>query len=314
MYEGEKLKIFRDIFGNCHKSGDEYLFYCKKCHHDKRKMSVNFEKNVFKCWICDYRGNNLARLVKRFGSFLQRQEWEKYSNTIDMSSSLEDLLFAKEEDEEEEEVVLKLPKEFVSLANKSAPLSSLEVKKYLSSRGVSKKDILKWKIGYCPKGEYSGRVIIPSFNDNGKVNYFVARSYGKSWPPYKNPNVSKDIVFNQLYVDFKNDLVLVEGAFDAINAENAVPILGSSLREDSKLFQEIVKWDTTIYVALDPDAEKKAMKLIKNLLLYGIEVYKIDVSGFKDVGEMSKEQFKKRKAEAKLMTSDSFLENAFSVF
>ena len=314
MYEGEKLKIFRDIFGNCHKSGDEYLFYCKKCHHDKRKMSVNFEKNVFKCWICDYRGNNLARLVKRFGSFLQRQEWEKYSNTIDMSSSLEDLLFAKEEDEEEEEVVLKLPKEFVSLANKSAPLSSLEVKKYLSSRSVSKKDILKWKIGYCPKGEYSGRVIIPSFNDNGKVNYFVARSYGKSWPPYKNPNVSKDIVFNQLYVDFKNDLVLVEGAFDAINAENAVPILGSSLREDSKLFQEIVKWDTTIYVALDPDAEKKAMKLIKNLLLYGIEVYKIDVSGFKDVGEMSKEQFKKRKAEAKLMTSDSFLENAFSVF
>ena len=314
MYEGEKLKIFRDIFGNCHKSGDEYLFYCKKCHHDKRKMSVNFEKNVFKCWICDYRGNNLTRLVKRFGSFLQRQEWEKYSNTIDMSSSLEDLLFAKEEYEEEEETILKLPKEFVSLANKSTPLSSLEAKKYLSSRGVSKKDILKWKIGYCPKGEYSGRVIIPSFNDNGKVNYFVARSYGKSWPPYKNPNVSKDIVFNQLYVDFKNDLVLVEGAFDAINAENAVPILGSSLREDSKLFQEIVKWDTTVYVALDPDAEKKAMKLIKSLLLYGIEVYKIDVSGFKDVGEMSKEQFQKRKTEAKLMTSDSFLENAFSVF
>ncbi len=314
MYEGEKLKIFRDIFGNCHKSGDEYLFYCKKCHHDKRKMSVNFDKNVFKCWICDYRGNNLARLVKRFGSFLQRQEWEKYSNTIDMSSSLEDLLFAKEDGEEEEETILKLPKEFVSLANKSAPLSSLEAKKYLSSRGVSKKDILKWKIGYCPKGEYSGRVIIPSFNDNGKVNYFVARSYGKSWPPYKNPNVSKDIVFNQLYVDFKNDLVLVEGVFDAINAENAVPILGSSLREDSKLFQEIVKWDTTVYVALDPDAEKKAMKLIKNLLLYGIEVYKIDVLGFKDVGEMSKEDFQKRKSEAKLMTSDSFLENAFSVF
>lgn len=314
MYEGEKLKIFRDIFGNCHKSGDEYLFYCKKCHHDKRKMSVNFEKNVFKCWICDYRGNNLTRLVKRFGSFLQRQEWEKYSNTIDMSSSLEDLFFAKEDSEEEEETILKLPKEFVSLANKSTPLSSLEAKKYLSSRGVSKKDILKWKIGYCPKGEYSGRVIIPSFNEDGRVNYFVARSYGKSWPPYKNPNVSKDIVFNQLYVDFKNDLVLVEGAFDAINAENAVPILGSSLREDSKLFQEIVKWDTTVYVALDPDAEKKAMKLIKNLLLYGIEVYKIDVSGFKDVGEMSKEQFQKRKSEAKLMTSDSFLENAFSVF
>jgi DNA primase len=276
-------------------------------------MSVNFEKNVFKCWICDYRGNNLSRLVKRFGSFLQRQEWEKYSNTIDMSSSLEDLLFPKEE-EEEEEVILKLPEEFISLANKSAPLSSLEAKKYLSSRGVSKKDILKWKIGYCPKGEYSGRVIVPSFNEDGKVNYFVARLYGKFWPPYKNLNVSKDIVFNQLYVDFKNDLVLVEGAFDAINAENAVPILGSSLREDSKLFQEIVKWDTTVYVALDPDAEKKAMKLIKSLLLYGIEVYKIDVSGFKDVGEMSKEQFQQRKKDAKLITNEEYLSAAFLAF
>lgn len=313
MYETEKLKIIKDVLGYCHKSGDEYLFYCKKCGHDKRKLSVNIDKNVFKCWICDYRGNNIARLIKRYGSFLQRQEWEKFVETVDLSSSLEEL-FSNNVEEEEDEVVLKLPKEFVSLANKNLPLSSLQARKYLNSRGITKQDILRWKIGYCKDGEYKDRVIIPSFNQDGRVNYFVARSYGKAWPPYKNPNVSKDIVFNQLYVDFKNDLVLVEGAFDAINAENAVPILGSSLREDSKLFQEIVKWDTTIYVALDPDAEKKAMKLIKSLLLYGIEVYKIDVSGFKDVGEMSKEQFHKRKAEAKLMTSDSFLENAFSVF
>ena len=312
MYEAEKLKICKDILGSCYKSGDEYLFYCKKCDHDKRKMSVNIEKNVFKCWICDYKGNNVGRLVKRYGSFLQRQEWEKYSNTIDVSRPLEDLFSTEEEGEEE--VLLKLPKEFISLTGRKLPLSSKEPSKYLSSRGVSKKDILKWKIGYCSKGEYSGRVIIPSFNEDGKVNYFIARSYGKSWPPYKNPNVSKDIVFNQLYVDFKNDLVLVEGAFDAINAENAVPILGSSLREDSKLFQEIVKWDTTIYVALDPDAEKKAMKLIKSLLLYGIEVYKIDVSGFKDVGEMSKDQFQQRKKDAKLITNEEYLSAAFLAF
>jgi hypothetical protein len=56
------------------------------------------------------------------------------------------------------------------------------------------------------------------------------------------------------------------------------------------------------------------MKLIKNLLLYGIEVYKIDVSGFKDVGEMSKEQFKQRKKEAKLMTNEEYLSNAFLAF
>jgi DNA primase len=313
MYEAEKLEIIKDIFGNCYKSGEEFLFYCKKCNHDKRKLSINIDKNVWKCWICDYRGNNLGRLVKHYGSFLQRQEWEKFSSTIDLTSSLENLFLTKQEEEEQEQVI-SLPKEFISLAPNNLPMSSIEAKKYLASRGISKKDILRWKIGYCNKGEYSGRILIPSFNEEGNVNYFIARSYGKAWPPYKNPNVSKDIVFNQLYVDFKNDLVLVEGVFDAIRAENAVPILGSSLREDSKLFQEIVRCDTTVYVALDPDAEKKAMKLIKSLLLYGVEVYKINVAGYKDVGEMSKEEFAKRKSQAKLMTNEEYLSAAFSVF
>jgi DNA primase len=313
MYEAEKLKILKDIFGYCHKSGEEFLFLCKKCGHDKRKLSINIEKNVFKCWICDYRGNNVTRLVKRYGSFLQKQEWEGLVSSLDLDVSIEEMLFGKEE-EIEEETILSLPKEFISLANKSAPLSAVSARKYLSSRGVSKKDILKWKIGYCSKGEYKDRIIIPSFNEEGRVNYFIARAYGKAWPPYKNPNASKDIVFNHLYVDFKNDLTLVEGVFDAINAENAVPILGSSLREDSRLFQEIVKWDTTVYVALDPDAEKKAMKMIKNLLLYGVEVYKIDVSGYKDVGEMTKKEFLKRKMEAVEMTNEEYLSAAFLAF
>jgi len=310
VYETEKLNIIKDILGSSHKSGDEYLFYCKKCEHNKRKLSVNIDKNVFKCWICDYKGTNLTRLVKRYGTFLQRQEWEKYVSTIEIPSSLDNLFF--QEKEEDEEITLKLPKEFISLANKNLPLSSLEPLKYLHNRGLTKSDILFWKIGYCPKGEYNGRIIIPSFNGEGKVNYFIARSYGKEWPHYKNPNVSKDIVFNELYIDFKNDLVLVEGVFDAVNAENAVPILGSSLREDSKLFQEIVKWDTTVYIALDPDAEKKALHLIRKLLLYGIEVYKIDVTGYKDVGEMTKQEFQKRKQNAASMNNDNFLEASLS--
>lgn len=309
MYEFEKLEIIKEMLGSCYKSGEEHLFHCPKCDHDKKKLSVNIDKNVWKCWICDYRGNNLSRLVKRHGTFLQKQEWLKYTNTIDISSSLEDLFDNKEE--EEEKVKIDLPKEFCSLANKNLPLSSKEPLKYLHSRGITDKDIVKWKIGYCKKGEYKNRIIVPSFNEDGDLNYFIARAYGKEWPPYKNPNVSKDIIFNQLYIDFKNDLVLVEGVFDAVKAENAVPILGSSLREDSKLFEEIVKWDTTIYVALDPDAERKAMKLIQSLLLYGIEVYKIDVTGYKDVGEMSKEEFKKRKSEAKPITNDTFVEVSF---
>ena len=102
--------------------------------------------------------------------------------------------------------------------------------------------------------------------------------------------------------------MLVEGIFDAIKAgPNSIPLLGSTLREDSKLFQKIAKNDTAIFVALDKDAEKKSIKIISKLLLYGVEVYKINTSGYEDVGEMTKQEFQKRKENAKFMNPDTFM-------
>ena len=125
---------------------------------------------------------------------------------------------------------------------------------------------------------------------------------------YLNPPVPKDIIFNELYLDFDQDLVIVEGIFDAIVAgPNAVPILGSTLRENSKLFQMIVKADTPIYIGLDIDAENKSKRIIKDLLNYGIEVYKVDTFGYDDIGSMTKEEFLKRKNEAVLCDFNDYL-------
>jgi DNA primase len=129
-----------------------------------------------------------------------------------------------------------------------------------------------------------------------------------SYRKYLNPPVSKDIVFNHLYIDWDSDVILVEGVFDAIRAgANAIPILGSSLNEYSALFQEIIKNDATVYVALDPDAEKKSLKLMSKLLQYDIEVRKVDISPHSDVAEMTREEFESRKAAARLFTTDDFL-------
>ena len=38
-------------------------------------------------------------------------------------------------------------------------------------------DILRYRIGYCRKGPYSGKIIIPSYDENLSLNYFVARAY-----------------------------------------------------------------------------------------------------------------------------------------
>jgi hypothetical protein len=79
------------------------------------------------------------------------------------------------------------------------------------------------------------------------------------------------------------------------------------LREEHTIFQEIVKNDTPIYIAFDTDARKKEMQIIKMLLKYDIEVYKIDTSSHKDVGEMKRDIFLKKKHEAQLINSTNYL-------
>jgi len=303
--EGEKLQLLKSIFGKFHHSNDEHLFYCPKCKHHKRKFSINLEKDAFKCWICDYYGRSLRRLVRKYGDFRTLQQWDKLNGREDVTKF--DDIFS-EDDETEQIQRFDLPKEFISLANENLPLVTTPALNYLKNRGITKKEILRWKIGCCMNGKYNNRVIIPSFDEEGYVNYFVARAFNGAWKKYLNPPVSKDIIFNELYLDLDQDLVIVEGIFDAIIAgPNAVPILGSTLRENSKLFQMIVKNDTPIYIGLDVDAENKSKKITKDLLNYGIEVYKINTAGYDDIGSMTKDEFLKRKSEAVLCGSDDYL-------
>ena len=308
MSDGKKRSILRSTLGYCHQSGNELLFACPKCNHHKNKLSVNIERDVFKCWVCEYSGRSIYRLIRRYGSYEQRKEWGQLTQQIDVSTFAEVLL--QDDNFAEEEQTLDLPEEFVSLANKNLPKTSLYALNYLESRGIYKEDIVKWKIGYCDDGDFGSRIIIPSFGLTGKANFFIARSYGDDWRKYKNPQASKDIVFNELYLDFDEDMILVEGVFDAIKAgDNSVPILGSTLREHSKLFQKIVENDTPVYIALDPDVDRKTLKIIKLLLEYDIEVHKINILPYNDVGEMSRQQFIKRKEEATFIKSYDYLIN-----
>jgi DNA primase len=202
-----------------------------------------------------------------------------------------------------------LPKEFLPLSTREMAFSSLPARKYLKDRRITNSDILKWKIGYCVSGPYKGRVIIPSFDSDGKANFFVARNCINSWKKYMNPSVCKnDIIFNELYLDFSKEIVIVEGVFDSIVAgDNSVPLLGSTLSEESKLFWEIIKNDTTIYIALDRDAEKKSLSIIKKLLKYDIEVFKIDTGDYEDVALMPRDVFEERKNKAEFMSMEKYM-------
>ena len=302
-----KTSLLSSALGDYRKSGDELLFFCPFCQHHKKKLSVNLKTNNYKCWVCDERGRNVRRLLKTRLSYSQLYEWDKINNVVDLTQ-LDSNIFDEEQAVVEE--IIELPPEFTSLANKNVPLSARFALKYLYDRGFKKKDVVMWKAGCCLTGEYKNRIIIPSFNENGDVNYFIARSYTNDFPKYMNPKVSKDIVFNELYLDWNEDITIVEGVFDAMKAVNAIPLLGSTLNQQSNLFRKIVQYDPKVYIALDPDAEKKASTLIQNLVGYDIELYKIDVSGYDDVGTMPKHVFLNRKERAEPIGEDWVLEHS----
>ena len=304
MNKKEAKKILYETLGHHSDKGDELLFTCPACNHHKRKFSVNLDKNAYKCWICDYRGRNLRRVVRRFGSYIQLQKWDAITNRTDLER-FSDLFMEPEFGTSAQK--LELPPEFISLCHDKIPATGMYALRYLRSRGITKEDIVRWKIGYCFSGEYRNRIIFPSFDNDGDVNYFVGRSYNGDSYKYKNPKASKNIVFNHLYVDWNKDLTIVEGIFDALVAGNAVPILGSTLRTDSDLIREIVRNDTPVYIALDPDAADKERRVIKTLLKYDIELYKIDVSGYEDVGSMPKDVFDERKNNAAFIDNDDYL-------
>ena len=213
MVEKQKTTILKKILGSYRQNGHEYLFFCPFCKHHKRKLSLNLQKNAWKCWVCDKVGKKIFQLVKKFGDYSDVQAWIKYDKTAEISKcdeELSTLLFR----EEKSPVKVDLPAEFVSLTRKSSLNCAKMPLTYLKQRQITQKDILYWKMGYCPRGEYEGRIIIPSFDINGNINFFVARSYQNHYLKYKNPRISKnEIIFNDLFLDFSSPIFVTEGYF-----------------------------------------------------------------------------------------------------
>ena len=299
----DKRKIVTQILGSYWQKGDEHLYHCPYCGHHKKKMSINFSNGYWKCWVCDTRGKNIYRIVRKFGNYQQRQKYRELQGLVDLTDFEE---MFKEYNNIQEKQILEMPEGFVSLCNKDLPMDSTDAFRYLSSRGIGRREILKWKIGYCKEGRYAGRIIIPSFDIEGDLNYFIARSYVGHTRRYLNPPADRDLVFNELNIDWDEPVVLVEGVFDAIAAgNNAIPILGSTLREGSRLFQAIAIHDTPVYMALDYDAEKKAEWIIKSMLKYDLEVHKVPIDEA-DVSEMGGEEFQERLLSSRQIKNDMY--------
>jgi DNA primase len=136
-------------------------------------------------------------------------------------------------------------------------------------------------------------IIIPTYDADGRLNYFTARSFEKEpYVKYRNPSVSRDIIPNEHLINWNLPIIICEGLFDAISIKrNAIPLLGKNIQ--SNLMKKIVtSLVDKIYIALDKDAMKQALKFCEMLLAEGKEVYLVDLQD-KDPSEMGFKNFTK---------------------
>ena len=160
---------------------------------------------------------------------------------------------------------------------------------YLIKRGITDNIIDKYGIGFCDKGSFSGRIIIPSYDSKNQLNYFIARSWDpNSRAKYKNPESAKDeIIFFENTINWDEDIYLCEGAFDAIFLPNSIAMLGKHM-SDLLLTTLYDKANGNIVLCLDSDAFQDAVKLYHTLnggRLYG-KIKIIKLTGDSDVCDL----------------------------
>ena len=259
-------------------------YHCPYCNHHKPKLEVNFTQhkkgyNPFHCWVCDKRGSRISSLFKKVGA--SPEKFEELKNLIGSETEYKETVKYD---------ALKLPEEYKSLINNN-DIIARHAMSYLKHRNITEDDILEYNIGYCNSGRYAKMVIIPSYDENGKLNYFTGRSFEKEpFVKYRNPETSRDVVPFELFINWELPLILCEGPFDAIAIKrNAIPLLGKNLQQNlmKKIVTSTVK---KIYIALDLDARKQALYFAEKFINEGKEVYLVELEG-KDPSEMGFSQF-----------------------
>ena len=282
------LNVLNKTLGPSKKtSRNNYSFKCPNgCHPHKNKLEINLNTHQYQCWICGsskegIKGKNLIKLFKQVSA--SPEKMMELRALVKTETSDKEYAIAEK---------LSLPKEFKPLVNiQQSDILGRHALTYIKSRGVTEEDILKYNIGYCTSGNYGKMVIIPSYDEDGTLNYFTGRSFEKeSKVKYRNPSVSRDIIPFELFINWDLPFILCEGPFDAIAIKrNAIPLLGKNIQ--SKLMRKIVKSSVDkIYIALDKDAQKQALSFCERLMNEGKEVYLVDMHD-KDPSEMGFKNF-----------------------
>jgi DNA primase len=268
---------------------NNYAYNCPKCNHIKPKLEINFDESSthyqhFACWACGFKGRSIYSLFKQINT--SPENLSKVKALTSSSNKIPKNIQTVN--------TVTLPEEYISLASPDpTDIIAKHALIYLKKRNINQHDIIKYNIGYCSKGLYANMIIIPTYDNKGNLNYFTARSFETNPSiKYRNPSISRDIIPNEHLINWNVPIILCEGLFDAIAIKrNTIPLLGKNIQ--SNLMKRIVTSAVDkIYIALDKDAIKQALKFCEMLINEGKEVYLVELTS-KDPSELGFRNFTK---------------------
>ena len=275
--------VFHDVMHS--KDGSEISVRCPFCGKPgKSKMCIIIETDVYHCWVCEAKGRGLAKLISITNPQKVEEYKEKYASRSKQTA----------DEKEQDDVSIDLPEDFMLLMEGQRHDPSWRaIVKYALSRGFTKSTMWAFRVGYSNEFGWQRRLIIPSFDNEGKLNYLTGRSIDpENNFRYKNLSAPRNsLVFNEIDIDWSKPLLIAEGPLDLVKVRmNKTCLLGSTLSEDSLLFNRLVENKTPVILILDKDAKKKAMKIAHKLNEYSVPVKINFPADERDLNDMEEEE------------------------
>jgi DNA primase len=261
------VELLTEFLGENHQhyeSKAQISFDCPVCMEEKGleegdgkgNLEINYSKHVYKCWSCGETHGTHGPLGKLFDQYASKSQKKVYNLIKPEELKQEDIKRPK----------LRLPEGYTTFQDSNERfIPHKEAYRYLQSRGITDEMIETYKIGYTVSGEFAYRIIVPSFNREGVLNYFVARSWVPKKMKYKNPAVPKDeIIFNESLIDWDKDIYLCEGVFDSFFLTNSIVMLGKKM--SGLLFESLYNnANAGIIICCDGDAFQDGLRVYQEL-------------------------------------------------
>ena len=257
-----------------------------------KKFGVNPQQDRTHCFVCGL-STPPIKLIQELEGLTTYFEVAKLLRDLD-GVALSETIVA----EPKKQKNLDLPEGYKNILIGDSKLGKA-ARRMLKRRGFDLEDLALMGVGYCNKGKYFGRIIIP-FYENGRLVYFQGRNLFKVGQKFLN-STNEDtgtgkamVMYNVDCLSVFEEVALVESVMNAWTwGDNSITINGKSISKHqlTRLFNSHgVK---RVIIMLDDDGWDNAIDLAMHLAENDIEVKPVKFPENLDVNDLGKEETQK---------------------